>query len=159
MLTATQDESRYDNRTKTHIKEGFTLVEIIIAFGLIAVIIGILYPVIRGQFEKANTRATETQIRNIRTALDSYYEDIGEYPSKLEDLIKRPTGKPEYENWQTGGYLKPEPGKSSETLFKDPWKRKYQYQRTESSEHPYELYSYGPNGPKSPKIEHIRAKF
>jgi len=58
--------------------------------------------------------------------LMSYKTEKGEYPQKLDDLVK-------------AGFLK-------KPLPKDGWEKPFFYRRTPDGEKPYELYSYGPQG-------------
>ena len=42
-------------------------------------------------------------------------------------------------------------------LPEDPWGNEFQYKVTPGGEHPYELYSFGANGPDAPSEEYIDA--
>lgn len=133
-----------------HLKAGFTLMEIIIAMAIIGALVALIYPQITKMQQKAKIGQAKTQLSQFKTAIDMYHADIDEYPTKLEDLVKRPTVEPAQGKWSTGGYL------AKDKVPNDPWGNKFVYkQNSEGSEHPYDLFSHGPNGPKSPKVEKL----
>lgn len=142
--------------TKTHTKyakHGFTLFEIIIAIAIVGGLIALIYPQINKMMQRAKIGTAKTALSQIKQGIDLYHTDIDEYPRTLEDLIRRPSEEPAHSKWTSVGYLaqKKEP--------KDPWGRKFVYKfNGPDAEPPYELYSYGPNGSKAPKVEWIRAE-
>ena len=66
---------------------GFTLVEVMV----VVVIIGILSAIAMGRFagqtDRARRQATRVTIASIRTAIDRYEMEVGEYPDSLEKLV------------------------------------------------------------------------
>lgn len=146
-------QSQEKQRATWKSKEGFTLFEIIMVIALIGIIMGGVVPRIFKYMADAKIKTASNAILQIQSSILAYQTDIGEYPTKLEDLVTRPSTEPAKDKWQTGGYMKKD-------QLLDPWGKKYQYKlNAEDAEQPYELYSYGPNGPRAPKSEYVRAKF
>lgn len=133
-----------------HAKAGFTLFEIMIAIAIIGGILAILLPQIRNYLARAKTGTAKTELRVLQQGITLYREDIGRYPTRLRDLIKRPADPAIRAKWQEGGYWG---GKKEES--EDPWSNRYQYKLTQGGRHPYELYSFGPKGRGAPREEHI----
>lgn len=146
-------QSQEKQRATWKSKEGFTLFEIIMVIALIGIIMGGVVPRILKYMSDAKIKTANNAVLQIQTSILAYQTDVGEYPTKLEDLYTRPTTEPAKDKWQTGGYMK-----KDQAL--DPWGKKFVYKlNPPETEPPYELYSYGPNGQKAPKAEYIRAKF
>jgi general secretion pathway protein G len=115
---------------------GYTLLELLVVMGILAVLTAIATPQLMGYFGKAKTQSVQLQIENIGTALELYYMENGAYPSPgagLKALVEAP---PEAPRWN-GPYLK----KAKNLL--DPWGRPYQYAVSDGQ---YEVYSLGPTG-------------
>ena len=115
---------------------GYTLLELLVVMGILAVLTAIATPQLMGYFGKAKTQSVQLQIENIGTALELYYMENGAYPSPgvgLKALVEAP---PEAPRWN-GPYLK----KAKNLL--DPWGRPYQYAISDGQ---YEVYSLGPTG-------------
>src|SRR3990172_9843551 len=124
-------------------RAGFTLIEVMIAITIGAMIIAGGAWAMMGYLEKAKRDSTKSSIKNIQTFLMFYQVENGEYPKTLKDLEK-------------AGFL----GKNKKTgqpnpLPKDGWNRPIQYRPTEDG---YELESYGPDGKKSTKASRITAE-
>ena len=52
---------------------GFTLIELIIVIAVIALLIGIALPRLRGMIEEGNTAKAAGELRALQTAVESYY--------------------------------------------------------------------------------------
>jgi general secretion pathway protein G len=135
---------------RRYAQEGFSLIEIMIAIAIIAIIAVTVGPLALNQYRKAQIKGAESDLRGIQQGIDLYYADIGQYPTSLRDLVKRPEDEAIARKWHEG-YLK---GKDTP---KDRWGNKYEYELTPGKEHPYELYSYGPKSKGAPKNEQINA--
>ena len=64
-------------------QKGFTLIEIITALGVLAVLASIALVVINpvAQFQKAQDARRKSDLAQIQRALEAYYQDFGQYPS------------------------------------------------------------------------------
>ena len=99
-----------------HRQWGFTLVELLLVLGILALIMGMVLPGIIGQGEKAKVKATSSQISRISMSVETFYLDTGFTPSSLNELVIEPTGV----NGWNGPYIK-------NSLLKDPWGQPYLY--------------------------------
>src|SRR6476620_5740228 len=125
-------------RTHRRNDAGYTLLELLVVMGILAVLIAVATPQLMGYFGKAKTQSVQLQIENIGTALELYYMENGAYPSAsvgLKALVEAP---PEAPRWN-GPYLK----KAKNLL--DPWGRPYRYNYPGSGGQ-YVVYSMGPTG-------------
>jgi general secretion pathway protein G len=117
---------------------GYTLLELLVVMGILAVLTAMATPQLMGYFGKAKTQSVQLQIENIGTALELYYMENGSYPSASVGLKALVEATPEAPRWN-GPYIK----KAKNLL--DPWGRPYQYNYPVSSGQ-YEVYSLGPSG-------------
>lgn len=115
---------------------GYTLLELLVVMGILAVLTAVATPQLMGYFGKAKTQSVQLQIENIGTALELYYMENGAYPSASAGLKALVEAPPEAPRWN-GPYLK----KAKNLL--DPWGRPYQYNIADGQ---YEVYSLGPTG-------------
>src|SRR5205809_1684673 len=142
LATATQHIEKPFRRRTLRFRErkdaGYTLLELLVVMGILAVLTAVATPQLMGYFGKAKTQSVQLQIENIGTALELYYMENGSYPSAGVGLRALVEATPEAPRWN-GPYLK-----KAKNLV-DPWGRPYQYSVT-SSNGQYEVYSLGPNG-------------
>lgn len=115
---------------------GFTLIELMIVIAILGLMAYMVAPRLMGVMGKAKPKIALTDIKNLETALDLFYLDVGRYPTEAEGLkalLQAPENLP---NWG-GPYLKKFP--------KDPWGRDYMY-KFPGEHNPYDLTSYGADG-------------
>src|SRR5437867_234650 len=117
---------------------GYTLLELLVVMGILAVLTAVATPQLMGYFGKAKTQSVQLQIENIGTALELYYMENGSYPSASAGLKALVEPTPEAPRWN-GPYLK-----KAKNLV-DPWGRPYQYNYPGANGE-YEVYSLGPSG-------------
>lgn len=101
---------------------GFTLIEVMVVVVIIAILAAIVVPRIMRRPEEAKIVAAKQDIHTIENALELYKLDNGFYPSTeqgIKALVQKPSGSPEPQNYQPGGYLK--------QLPVDPWGHPYHY--------------------------------
>jgi len=66
---------------------GFTLVELLVVLAIISLLLTIAIPRYFGSVEKSKEVALRENLQVLRSGLDKYYADKGEYPSALADLV------------------------------------------------------------------------
>src|SRR3989442_10120837 len=62
-------------------KRGFTLIELLIVVAIIAILAAILIPNFLRARAQAQVAATKGNLKNVATALESYFVDSASYPS------------------------------------------------------------------------------
>ncbi|MBN2170463.1 MAG: type II secretion system protein GspG [Candidatus Krumholzibacteriota bacterium] len=82
---------------------GFTLIEVIIAVAIVAIMAGAIAPVAFRQVARARHDATQQELGRIRAALEDYYEDTGAFPAEADGLGAL-VADPGVAGWQ-GPYL------------------------------------------------------
>lgn len=124
-------------------RKAFTLLEILLVVGLLAMLAAVAVPALIGQAEKARITAAEAALGSAATIpsqIRLYKFNIGSYPEELEGLIKKPDDDEIAEKW-TGPYLEGAQG------LKDPWGNDYQYDAEgKHNEGSFDLWSNGPDG-------------
>lgn len=67
---------------------GFTLLELLIVIGVIAILASIIIPSYRGMLEEGDRTAAQGELKTIGVALESYYlHHDHQYPTYLTDLL------------------------------------------------------------------------
>jgi len=124
-----------------HRRSGFTLLEMLVVLVIIGLIAGLVGPRLFTRVDHSRVQTAETQIRMMRSALETYRLDVGRFPSEdqgLDVLYSRPSDDRDSNRWQ-GPYLDEPPPL-------DPWGNEYQYSRPGKDDFPFALYSYGASG-------------
>jgi general secretion pathway protein G len=120
---------------KTQRQTGFTLLELLVVLGILAMLAGIVGPQVMKHMDEAKVRAAKVQIEDLSATLDMYKLDVGNYPTTeqgLQALVESPEGAGRW----SGPYLK----KGKVPL--DPWNQEYHY--VFPGEHgKFDLYSLG----------------
>ena len=68
-------------------ERGFSLLELIVVMTLIGLLVGIAIPAYRDATDRAREAALKEDLRRMRTAIDEYHTDKGQYPTALDDLV------------------------------------------------------------------------
>lgn len=114
---------------------GFTLLELLVVLGIIAMLAGIVGPQVMKHMGASKTKAAKVQIEDLAAALDMYKLDEGRYPTQqqgLQALIQKPF---DAKRWN-GPYLR------KEKVPQDPWMVEYHY--VFPGEHgSFDIFSYG----------------
>ena len=120
---------------KNHTQTGFTLLELLVVLGIIAMLAGIVGPQVMKHMGESKTKAAKVQIEDLAATLDMYKLDLGTYPTNedgLRALIESPDGA---KRWN-GPYL------SKAKIPLDPWQNEYHY--VSPGEHgKFDLFSFG----------------
>ena len=72
------------NSTSSRRSRGFTLVEILVVVSIIVILMAILIPVAMSMIAKARVAAIGVEISQLKTALDKYKNDLGDYPPSMD---------------------------------------------------------------------------
>lgn len=124
-----------ERKLHQHRDQGFTLIEMLVVIGILALLAAIAYPQVLRYLGTARTEAARAQVGAISTALELYALDTGHFPAQqngLSALIKRPSNA----NRWAGPYLKKKQG------LVDPWGRAYQY-RNPGQHGTFDVFSLG----------------
>jgi len=116
---------------KRRVRRNFTLIEIMIVVVIIGMIAALVGPNLIGNLDKAKVKNTKAQLINLKNAVQQYYFDVSQYPTKLEDLISNPGN----DKWD-GPYLE------SKTVPKDYWDTDFTYMCPGDDE-PFDIISLG----------------
>jgi len=119
---------------------GFTLIEVLVVLVILGLLAGLVGPRLFGKVDASKVRTAETQVRMLKTALQTFRLDVGRYPSTEEGLAaleKRPAADAA-PNW-AGPYL-------DEALPADPWGNPFQYRNEAAGGQEFTLYSLGADG-------------
>ena len=114
---------------------GFTLVELLVVLGILALLAGFAAPQVMGYLGRARTESARVQISALTSALELYALDNGAYPATeqgLAALVQPPAGATRW----AGPYLKKAQG------LADPWGRPYQYVR-QAPGGPFQIFTLG----------------
>lgn len=121
-------------------KAGFTLLEMVIVLGIIAMILGGAIFAMRGIGDAAKLKQVEADFKSLESALQMYKLNAGQYPTSsqgLKALVDKPSSTPVPRRWvQVMSKVQP-----------DPWGSPYAYRfpgKKRANE--FELVSKGPDG-------------
>ncbi len=129
-------------------REGFTLIEILVAIAIVAILTMVVAPNLLKYVTEGGETATKASMRALKTAINQFSYKMGDPPISLRDLVRKPKEEKFAKKW-TGSYL------DSKDVPPDGWGTPFKYENKGKEGHPYELYSYGPKGKGGPKDEWI----
>ena len=120
---------------KNHQQSGFTLLELLVVLGIIAMLAGIVGPQVMKHMGESKTKAAKVQIEDLSATMDMYKLDAGSYPTSqqgLQALIEAPDNA---KRWN-GPYL------SKSKIPLDPWQNEYHF--VSPGEHgKFDIFTYG----------------
>jgi general secretion pathway protein G len=111
---------------------GFTILEIVIVFILLAGIMAFVGPRIFEQMGRAKSSEAKVRMQHLVGQIEMYKLEVGRYPENLQALLKQPSGT---EGRWNGPYVK-------EPDLKDAWGNDYRYSAPGASK-PFDLVSLG----------------
>lgn len=117
---------------------GFTLLEMLVVLGIIAMLAGLVGPQVMKQLGGAKTKTAKVQIEDLSATLDMYHLDMGKYPTTeqgLQALVERPD---DAKRWN-GPYL------SKNKVPQDPWGSDYKFE-SPGQKGKFDLYTFGADG-------------
>ena len=72
---------------KKHRQAGFTLIELLVVLAVIATLLSLVAPHYMGSVDKAKETVLKENLSTLRSTLDKYYADTGQYPEALDELV------------------------------------------------------------------------
>ena len=124
----------------TRRRKGFTLLEMVIVLGIIAMILGGAIFAMRGIGDAAKLKQVDADFKSLESALQMYKLNAGSYPTSqqgLKALQEKPSGTPVPRRWV----------QVMSKIPLDPWDSPYNYRfpgRKRVNE--FEILSKGPDG-------------
>src|SRR3954469_11799005 len=97
-------------------ERGFTILEIVIVFILLAGIMAFVGPKIFEQMGRAKSQEARVRIQSLAGQIEMYRLEVGKYPENLQALVKQPPG---VDKWN-GPYAK-------DPDLKDAWGNDYRF--------------------------------
>ena len=129
-----------ESRDRRRKQAGFSLLELLVVIGILALLATLVGPRLIGYFGKAKSQTAQIQIGNLGSAVELYFLDVGVYPPQspgLEALVTKPAGVAKW----GGPYLKKKNG------LTDPWGKPFQY-RYPGENGDFDIFSLGRDGQK-----------
>lgn len=68
-------------------KNGFTMIELLVAVAILALLVSIAAPRYFGNMDRAKEDVLREDLYVMRDAIDKFYADRGKYPDSLEELV------------------------------------------------------------------------
>ena len=131
---------KYQKSIRQRVAAGFTLLEMVIVLGIIAVLLGGSIALIGGIGDGAKLQRVDADFNAIGSPLKTYKLNAGNYPTQqqgLEALVTKPSSTPVPRRWT----------KIADRVPTDPWNNPYGYKfpgTKDPSE--FELFSMGKDG-------------
>lgn len=122
-------------------RAGFTLLELLVVMAILAIIATLVTPRLFGQLEKSQVTTAQTQVKMLRSALDTLRLDIGRFPTEQEGLsllVEPPDDSGLKAAW-FGPYI-------DGSVPNDPWGNPYLYKPPSGPRGVPEVISHGADG-------------
>lgn len=131
---------KYQRSNRRRVRAGFSLLEMVIVLGIIAVIIGGAISVMGRVGDGAKRTRVSGDFNSLGAALRMYSTNNGRYPTTqqgLQALVEKPTTTPPAKRWT----------KLMDQVPLDPWQNEYGY-KFPGTDDPsmFEIISKGPDG-------------
>lgn len=114
-------------------QSGFTMIELLIVVVILGLLMSLVAPTMFSKVDSTKIKTARAQMQMLETSLDTYWLDLGDYPSKLDDLYSSSLS-----GWD-GPYL-------PKAVPDDPWSNPYFYQSPGPDGEPFVLMSHGKDG-------------
>lgn len=120
-----------------------SLIELMLVMTLVlGAMVGLfqLYKTIKANQKKSSTKTFIAQIQN---GVEQFKNDIGRFPTKLEELVVPPSDQNEKRRWNSDGYA--DKKSLDEGSIKDDYGNELEY-RFDKSKNSFEIFSWGEKG-------------
>ena len=111
----------FEYATKHQSTRGFSLIELLVALTIIALLMGLVGPRVVGYLGDAKSDTARAQVENLAASLDLFLIDVGRYPTQEEGLTALIENPGALSAWD-GPYLR------KKIIPSDPWGRGYLYE-------------------------------
>jgi general secretion pathway protein G len=131
-----------DLRKRRFSQSGYTLFEIMLVLGIIAVLVGSAIYMLVGNIDVAKEQRVDSDIEAISMQLRTYEMLNYRMPTSeqgLKALVNQPTTEPRPRRWK----------QLMKTVPIDPWGNEYVYRNPGKGGAAFDIYSLGPDGKES----------
>jgi general secretion pathway protein G len=131
-----------DLKKRRFSQSGYTLFEIMLVLGIIAVLVGSAIYMLVGNIDVAKEQRVDSDVEAISMQLRTYEMLNYRMPSTeqgLKALVNQPTTEPRPRRWK----------QLMKTVPVDPWGNEYVYRNPGKGGAAFEIYSLGPDGKES----------
>jgi general secretion pathway protein G len=131
-----------DLKKRRFSQSGYTLFEIMLVLGIIAVLVGSAIYMLVGNIDVAKEQRVDSDVEAISMQLRTYEMLNYRMPSTeqgLKALVNQPTTEPRPRRWK----------QLMKTVPIDPWGNEYVYRNPGKGGAAFEIYSLGPDGKES----------
>lgn len=125
-----------------HRRRGFTLLEVLLVVGILALLAAFVVPNLIGTREDANIKITQTKLDALSNTMALFNLHMGRYPKELKELTEPPDDEAEAAKWK-GPYIE------DASKLTDAWGNEFQYLGNEdakANEGRYDIWSKGKDG-------------
>jgi general secretion pathway protein G len=132
-------------RNRNRRRGGFTLLEVLLVVGIIALLAAFVVPSFLNTEQRARVDTAKAMVKSggtLATQIELFRQAMGRYPNELKELYEKPEDDEEADKW-TGPYI------TNLDSLKDPWDNELQYkggdEEPEFNPGRYDLWSIGPD--------------
>jgi general secretion pathway protein G len=123
-------------------RRGFTLLEVLLVVGILALLAAFVVPTFLSTSEDANKKLTAANMGGLTSPLELFHQALGRYPKELKELYEKPEDENEAKKW-TGPYI------DSPDKLKDAYGNEFKYlgnEEAKANQGKYDLWSTGKDG-------------
>jgi general secretion pathway protein G len=120
------------------LKPGFSFLEMMFVLAIMSLFLAFVGPKFMGFLGKGEKAVTKSTLKVVQQGIKQFKMDVGRYPDRLEDLIKRPENASRWD----GPYAGDEDSANPE-VQRDAWGNELVYEKKSGSTPPFLLYSNG----------------